>query len=181
MPTKERSTSKDEATVRKATSAWPLFLAAHTALIASIEQRLRRAGLPELAWYDVLWALERSPGSRMRMHELATETVIARSNITRLVDRLAAAGLVARDRQCADRRGAYAVLTDAGRAMRRRMWSIYGPAIEELFSGRMSASESATVEQVLRRVLQAARTTPTEPPPAPARPALTRSSRGSRA
>ena len=89
-----------------------------------IEERLRAAGLPELAWYDVLWTLERAPHRRRRMYEVAELTVVARSNLTRLVDRLEAAGLVERDRDCADRRGAFAVLTDKGLAMRKRMWSM---------------------------------------------------------
>src|SRR5262245_59727794 len=94
-------------------SAWPAFIRSHAVLIGRVEARLAAGGLPPLAWYDVLWALERVPRGRVRMHELADAVVITRSNLTRLVDRLEAAGLVRRDRCCADRRGAEAVLTDA--------------------------------------------------------------------
>jgi DNA-binding MarR family transcriptional regulator len=122
-----------------------------------MEERLKAAGLPELASYDVLWALERAQRGRLRMHELAQSTVMSRSNLTRLVDRLEAASLVARDRDCADRRGAFAVLTAAGRAMRRRMWTVYGPAISELFDAHLNDAETLQMATFLDRVLQAAR------------------------
>lgn len=138
-------------------SAWPRFVTAYALVIARIEERLKAAGLPELAWYDVLWALERAPRSRLRMHELAENTVISRSNLTRLVDRLEAASLVTRDRDCLDRRGAFAVLTPTGRAVRRKMWTVYGPAISELFDGHLNAAEALQMRSILDRILQAAR------------------------
>jgi DNA-binding MarR family transcriptional regulator len=149
--------ARDEQASGRRHSAWPAFLTAHAALVGCVEERLRAAGLPELAWYDVLWALEQAPGRRLRMHELADLTVIARSNLTRLVDRLEAAGLARRDRDCADRRGAYAVLTDAGLAMRKRMWSVYSPAIQELFEAHLSQAESRQMRKALLRILAAAR------------------------
>jgi len=138
-------------------SAWPSFVTAYALLITRIEERLRAAELPELAWYDVLWALERAPQGRLRMHELAEKTVITRSNLTRLVDRLEAAGLVARDRNCPDRRGAFAVLTMSGRAMRRKMWAVYGPAIKDLFDRHLNAAETIEMRAIFARILEAAR------------------------
>src|ERR1700730_2294233 len=93
--------------------AWPAFLKAHAVLVERVEERLKASRLPDLAWYDVLWALECAPQNRLRMHELAAHTVITRSNLTRLVDRLEAAGLVVRDRDCTDPRGSYAVMRAA--------------------------------------------------------------------
>jgi DNA-binding MarR family transcriptional regulator len=141
-------------------AVWPLFLTAHAVLVGRIEQRLHQAGLPELAWYDALWALERGPEGRLRMHELAEMTVISRSNLTRLVDRLEAAGLVARERDLADRRGAFAVLTAAGRARRRQMWPVYSQAIAEMFDAHVGPAEAAAMRRALQRVLAAARDKP---------------------
>jgi DNA-binding MarR family transcriptional regulator len=138
-------------------SAWPAFLAARDALIARIERKLAEAGLPELGWYDVLWALEKAPDGRLRMAELADTAVIARSNLTRLVDRLETAALVVRERVSTDRRGAYAVLTEQGRELRRRMWQVYGPAIEECFGSHLNAEESAVLRELMLRLLNAAR------------------------
>ncbi|HKB81671.1 MAG TPA: MarR family transcriptional regulator [Burkholderiales bacterium] len=138
-------------------SAWALFLTAHAVLVEEIEVRLADAGLPPLAWYDVLWALERAGDRRLRMRELADMTVISRSNITRLVDRLETAGLVARERAQEDGRGAFAVLTSAGRAMRKKMWPVYSAAIGELFEEHITERDAAQMKDFLRRILDAVR------------------------
>jgi DNA-binding MarR family transcriptional regulator len=138
-------------------SVWALFLTAHAVLIEQVEERLAQAGLPPLGWYDVLWGLERAEGGRLRMHELAEKVVLSRSNLTRLVDRLEGAGLVARERSAQDRRGAFAVLTDEGKAMRRKMWPVYEACIREYFGSVVSDDEAKMLSDVLRRMLHAAR------------------------
>jgi DNA-binding MarR family transcriptional regulator len=138
-------------------SIWPLFLTAHAVLVEKIEMRLAAAEFPALTWYDVLWGLERAPEQRLRMSELAEKVVLSRSNLTRLVDRLEEAGLVARERSEEDRRGAYAVLTLAGRDLRKRMWPEYQAAIRDLFDRYLDDSEVATLNAVFRRLIDAAR------------------------
>ena len=138
-------------------SVWARFLTVHAFLVEEIEVRLAEAGLPPLAWYDVLWALERAGDRRLRMRELADMTVISRSNLTRLVDRLEAAGLVERERAEEDRRGAFAVVTAEGRALRKKMWPIYAAAIKELFEDHISEREATQMGDILRRILDAAR------------------------
>ena len=141
----------------KKTSAWPALLTARALIVEAIEKRLADAELPELAWYDVLWALEQMPGGRLRMHELAVQTVITRSNMTRLVDRLEAAGLVSRQRDPEDRRGAFAQLTPAGKQMRARMWKVYGPAIGAFFDDHVSEAEATAMRACLLRIIEASR------------------------
>jgi DNA-binding MarR family transcriptional regulator len=101
--------------------------------------------------------LERAPDHRMRMHELADTAVIARSNLTRLVDKLEKKGLVARERVAGDRRGAYARITQKGCEMRSRMWTVYGPAINELFLDHLSSEENAMLRDIMMRLLTAVR------------------------
>lgn len=144
-------------TESKSNSVWPLFLTTHAVLVSKIEARLSAAGLPLLSWYDVLWALERAEGRRLRMSELAELTVFSRSNLTRLVDRLESAGLVERIRSAEDRRGAFAVVTPAGRAMRRKMWQVYSVAIKDLFEDHIGKGEAQQMGHVLKRILDAAR------------------------
>ena len=140
-----------------ASHAWALFLTAHAVLVEAVEARLANAGLPPLAWYDVLWALERLDDGRSRMHELADLVVLSRSNLTRLVDRLEKAKLVRRVRSEDDRRGAYAEITAEGRKLRRRMWPVYAAAIDELFAAHLSRTEAESIDRALRKVLDAVR------------------------
>lgn len=139
---------------------WPVFLTAHAVLIEQVEARLTAAGLPPLAWYDVLWALERAEGGRMRLAGLAEKIVLSRSNMTRLVDRLEEAGLVRRERSTEDRRGAFAALTPAGAELRARMWPVYRQAIDELFERHLEAGEAEKMQAALRRMLDAVRGRP---------------------
>jgi DNA-binding MarR family transcriptional regulator len=136
------------------TETWALFLTAHSLLVGAMEKRLKDAGLPPLAWYDVLWILERTPEQRLRMSALADQLVLTRFNVTRLVDRLVEAGLVARRQTREDGRGLYAVLTDKGRALRRQMWTVYRPAIAELFNRHLSAGQHREMQDLLRRLLE---------------------------
>ena len=137
-------------------SVWALFLTTHAVVLEAIESRLSAAGLPALTWYDVLWALERGKDERARMHELAEKTVLSRSNLTRLIDRLEDARLVKRERAENDRRGAFAVLTSEGKAMRKKMWPVYERCIEAYFEAQVSASEAQTLAAVLQRIQGAA-------------------------
>jgi MarR family 2-MHQ and catechol resistance regulon transcriptional repressor len=93
-----------------------LFLEAHAGLSAVLERRLAAdCGLPP-PWFEILLRLSRSPGERLRMADLAAQVALSPSGLTRAVDRMEEAGLVARANCPSDRRGAYAVLTDEGRA-----------------------------------------------------------------
>ena len=137
--------------------AWAVLLSTHATLVERIEAALAAAELPPLAWYDVLWALERADGGRLRMRELAQTVVLSRSNLTRLVDRLEAAGLTSRAACADDRRGAFAVITAAGRELRKRMWPPYRAQIETLFADHLTQKEATTLSELLMKVLRAVR------------------------
>jgi DNA-binding MarR family transcriptional regulator len=136
-------------------STWRLFLTAHVKLLDRIETNLAAAGLPPLEWYDVLFTLKEAPGHRLRLSEVADKVLLSRSNLTRLVDRLEAAGLLRRERCPSDRRGAFAVLTDPGLTMQQTMWTVYSQGITEYFSDHLSAEEVQVMQQALKRILAA--------------------------
>ena len=139
-------------------SAWRSLLNAHASVIARIEQALSEADLPPLGWYDVLWAVRRAPDRRIRMSELAGSLTISRGGITKLVDRLAAAGLLTREPAADDGRGFFAVLTDAGDEMLRRMWPVYAGVLQETFVDAVSADEAAAIAAGLARAGRSAET-----------------------
>jgi len=136
--------------------AWAVLLTAHATLIERVEAALAAAGLPPLAWYDVLWELEKADG-RLRMRELGERVVLSKSNLSRLADRLEATGLVERRDAADDGRGYDLVLTRAGRAMRKRMWPVYEAQIEQLFARHVSVDEARVMGQALGRTVKAAR------------------------
>jgi len=133
---------------------WALMLTAHAVLLAAMEQRLKDAELPGLEWYDVLWALEQAPDHRLRMGALAERLLLTRFNVTRLVDRLEKEGLVSRQRSKQDGRGADAVLTAKGRALRAKMWPVYRGAIEATFNRHLTAGQHQALQGMLEHLLQ---------------------------
>ena len=136
--------------------AWRTFLKAHATIINRIDHDLVAAKLPPLSTYDVLIELYEAPEHRLRMHELAERVVLSRSGLTRLVDRLEAEGLLVRDRSGADRRGAYAVITEHGIAALQRTWPIYARGIAEYFARWLTLEEARILEAGFGRVLEAA-------------------------
>ena len=140
-------------------SAWQAVLNAHASVVARVENALAEADLPPLAWYDVLWALRRAPGRRVRMAELAGSLTLSRGGLTNLADRLEATGLLHREPAEDDGRGLYAVLTEAGNDMLRRMWPVYSRVLRETFVEAISADEAAVIAAGLDRAKGAAAAT----------------------
>jgi len=143
--------------MEKPLTAWANLLKVHAALVRELDRELRQAHDLPLTWYDVLLELNSAkPDGRLTMGELSDRVVvISRTRLSRVVDELAAAGLVTRQANPADRRSSYAVLTDAGRDRLRQAAPTYLAGIERRFAGHVSAEEADTVATALRRVLNA--------------------------
>jgi DNA-binding MarR family transcriptional regulator len=110
----------------------------------------------ELSWYEVLLHLSTAPGRRLRLQDLATKVLYSRSGLTRLVDRLATAGLVTREPCEEDRRGTWAVLTPEGLRTFRRSAPIHLRGIETHFISKLSDHEIAVIKSAMRRIAQGA-------------------------
>jgi DNA-binding MarR family transcriptional regulator len=132
--------------------AWSHFLGTHALALQAIEERLKTAGQPPFAWYDVLLELDRA-GGRMRVGELGERLVIQPYNMTRLLDRLEADKLLKREKAADDRRGAIAVLTDKGAELRRRIWPHYRKAIQLVFASALTDSESEALVRSLKKII----------------------------
>ena len=102
--------------------------------------------------FEVLIRLARSPGSELRMSELAAQASLTPSGLTRSVDRLQEQGLVAR-RVCPDdRRGAFAVLTTEGRALMDQAIPDHAAHVDEVLRGLYTAEEEETLSALLRKL-----------------------------
>jgi DNA-binding MarR family transcriptional regulator len=74
-----------------------------------------------------------------------------KSNVTQLIDRLEADGLVSRASDPNDRRSRIAVLTDAGRTAHEKGRRIQEQSERDLF-GALTESESATLQALLAKL-----------------------------
>ena len=132
-------------------ATWRSFLNAHARVTRAIGRDLAEAGLPDLAWYDLLWTLYRQPGRSLRVKELADEVVLSPTAMSRFVDRVEAAGCVRREPDPDDRRALQVSLTDEGVALLRKMWPVYARGIEEHFAAHLGGgSLRETLERINR-------------------------------
>jgi DNA-binding MarR family transcriptional regulator len=133
--------------------AWIALNRAQQAALLKVERAFRDAGLPSSAWYDVLWELEKAGAPGLRPFEIERRRLIAQSNISRLIDRLAEAGCVERQPCEEDGRGQRIVITGAGRDVRKRMWPVYARAIGEAVGRRISEREAAALSSLLGKLV----------------------------
>ncbi len=136
---------------------WRSFLEAHSTVVKQLARRMQEQhGLP-LAWWDVLLQLADGPEGRLRMGELAESVLLTRSGITRLVDRMIAAGLVDREPCPGDRRGYFAVITQKGKDTIEKVGPDHSKDAWEVFLGHITQEEAALLGQVFSRVLNASK------------------------
>jgi len=135
-------------------AAWRALLTVHADLTERIDGALREAGVIPLRWYDALLCLYEAPGRRLRLADMARAALLSRSGLSRLVDRLEAAGLLTREPVADDARGAYALLTPDGLQELRRCWRVYGRQIDTLIGRRVTATEARAIADLLRRLLE---------------------------
>jgi DNA-binding MarR family transcriptional regulator len=135
---------------------WRAFLNAHAQVTRAISRDLAEAGLPDLSWYDLLWAIYRHPDRRLRVNELAREVVLSPTAMSRFVDRVEAAGYVRREPDPADRRALQVAITDEGVTLLRRMWPVYQAGIERHFTAFLGSS-ARRVRLILERMADSTR------------------------
>lgn len=138
-----------EAVVR----AWAGLVLAQRAATSGVEADLKRAGLPPLPWYDVLYGLRRARRGRLTPHELEGEMLLEQYNLSRLLDRMEAEGLVRRIPYPGDKRRQLVEITPQGRAMHKRMWPVYAAAIERHLGSRITPSEGEALAEILNKLL----------------------------
>ncbi|WP_318207852.1 MULTISPECIES: MarR family winged helix-turn-helix transcriptional regulator [unclassified Streptomyces] len=93
--------------------AWRTFLDVQRMLTYQLERDLQPFGLT-MNDYEILVNLSESAERRLRMSDLAAATLQSKSRLSHQITRMENAGLVRRENCESDRRGLYAVLTDAG-------------------------------------------------------------------
>lgn len=152
MEPREQSTSPDALLNDERLTLAGLFAESYTGLRTELERRLvEECGLP-LQWFVLLLRLARSPDQRLRMSDLADQTSLTPSGLTRAIDRLADAGLVERVACPSDRRGAFAALTPPGL---RRVTAAVGPHLrhlEDALVGLLTHDEQTQLAAILRKV-----------------------------
>jgi MarR family 2-MHQ and catechol resistance regulon transcriptional repressor len=137
-------------------TAMGLFTEAFTGLTARASEQLSGHGV-SIVEFEVLIRLARSPRHQLRMTDLAAQTQLTTSGITRVVDRLERTGLVCRVACPTDRRSSYAVITEAGQARMAEILPGHLELIEHWFTGLLPSDTLAQMLDSLRVIRDAVR------------------------
>ncbi|MGH3783332.1 MAG: MarR family winged helix-turn-helix transcriptional regulator [Pseudonocardiaceae bacterium] len=132
-------------------TAMGLFIEVYEGLTAQLDLVHGQRGLSGTD-FDTLIRLARSPEHRLRMSDLAAQTALSTSGITRIVDRLERRGLVRRQACSTDRRSSLAVLTETGSDLLVAHVPAVIDAIERWFTGTLAPDHLTALLDALRTV-----------------------------
>lgn len=133
--------------------AWARLQRASGVVLARVEARLKAEGFPPLGWYDVLLELNRAEEKMLRPVEIERRMLLAQYNVSRLIDRLVAAGYVEKRKSPEDGRGVVICLLPKGETLLKDMWPSYRDAVEAEFSAHLNDGDAQTLWRVLGRLL----------------------------
>jgi DNA-binding MarR family transcriptional regulator len=128
--------------------AWRAYFEATALLQDRLDRTLKESAELHLADYNLLLLLSEAPGGRLRMGELARLMVFSPSRVTYQVKTLEQRGLVERCAAATDRRGAEAVISDAGRHLFRKAAAVHSRQVQDLFLDRLEDGEAETLLRV---------------------------------
>jgi DNA-binding MarR family transcriptional regulator len=136
---------------------WLRLFSCKTLIENEIRRRLRDSFDITLPRFDLMAQLDKAPGG-MKLGELSQRLMVSNGNITGLVDRLLAQGLLDRQPAPNDRRAQLVRLTAEGRRSFRAMAAAHEAWVAEIF-GDLTAAERETLMRLLGKAKAAARRT----------------------
>jgi DNA-binding MarR family transcriptional regulator len=130
-----------------------LLVRTHRRLTEILGRELEQsAGIP-LVFFDVLIHVAAAPDGYLTMSRLSTDVSLTTGGVTRLVDRMVEAGLVAREHCPSDRRSIHVVLTPEGRAVLEQAVAAHIDGIDRHLVAPLDAAERAALSTALNKVL----------------------------
>lgn len=94
--------------------AWRAWIASSQLLLDRLSRDIQEQHGLTMADYEILVRLSESADHRVRMSELADQTLASRSRLSHQIDRMEKRGFVSREQCADDKRGQFAVLTESG-------------------------------------------------------------------
>ena len=133
-------------------SAWIALQRTQQLACARVEEALRRAEFPPLAWYDVLLELDRAGDAGLRPSELEKRLLLPQYGVSRLLSRIEKAGYIKRRNSTEDGRAQIVAITPDGRRLRLKMWRVYSAALIANVARKISPDEASTLTRLLEKL-----------------------------
>jgi DNA-binding MarR family transcriptional regulator len=135
--------------------SWRAWLAANALITDALQRDLQAQHGLTLADYEILVRLSESPERMMRMSDLAEQTLASRSRLSHQIDRLAKHDLVLRVPCPNDKRGYFAVLTDAGFALLEQAAPDHVESVRKHLVDVLSPAEFEALGRLSDKLVQA--------------------------
>lgn len=133
-------------------AAWGGLLSTYGRMDRLIEADLQdRHGISHIE-YEILLRLYQNAEHRMRLQDLAANSVLTRSGISRAVERLEKQGLLTRSKAEEDRRGAYATLSEKGLQVFQAAMQGHVDLVRQQFLSALNAEELAQLAAIWQKV-----------------------------
>jgi DNA-binding MarR family transcriptional regulator len=133
--------------------AWRGLLRMTSQLNARANRLLLQEYGISLADYEVLVALSEAPESQLRVFEVADALAWEQSRVSHQLARMQRRGLITREGCATDARGAFAVLTTAGRAAIERAAPAHVEQVRQLVFDELSHEQVSALTDITTRVL----------------------------
>lgn len=133
-------------------ASWGEFLNTYAMIYRIIEDDLQEHARLTHVEFEVLLRLSKQDNQRLRIQDIAAQSILTRSGISRVVERLEKAGLVIREEADEDKRGAYAVLTEAGLERFRTAIRFHLDCVRRNFLGLFNEEELIQMAGFWRRI-----------------------------
>ena len=131
-----------------------LFAEAYTGLSSRFAAQFEQHRVSPVE-FEVLMRLARSPQNRLRMTDLAGQTSLSTSGVTRVVDRMDRGGLIRREACPSDRRSSYAVITEAGLARLDEILPGHLELVQRWFIDQLTPAQLTQLLESLRTIRDA--------------------------
>lgn len=132
--------------------AWRIYFETTARIHNELERKLKEHAKLHLGDYNVLLALTETDEGQMRLGDLARAIVFSPARLTYQMRSLEKRGLVERNADADDRRGAYARITDRGREVFAEARKIHLKQVDDLFISDLKAPEARILKQIFGRV-----------------------------
>ena len=133
--------------------AWRGLLRMTSQLNARANRLLLQEYGISLADYEVLVALSEAPEGQLRVFEVADALAWEQSRVSHQLARMQRRGLITREGCATDARGAFAVLTTAGRAAIERAAPAHVEQVRQLVFDELSHEQVSALTEITTRVL----------------------------
>jgi DNA-binding MarR family transcriptional regulator len=131
--------------------SWLALVRTHTRLWEQVQAQMRRDSGLTMARYDVLTHLDMADG-RLGLTELAAAILLSQSGLSKLLDRMEAAGLVRRDPDPRDARAAFAAITPRGQALVKKARDNHHEFLRNTFAAALDDADLADLARIMDRI-----------------------------